>query len=75
MARVSKSALLKKLDKLVDEFSASTEGLKRKRKGGVKRHPRVTAKCTHCGGPHSAKEHRSHGVGSFFRTHKSYYGL
>lgn len=43
----------------------------RKRGGrlAVPGHPRITAKCSHCTGPHTTDQHRFHGEGAFHTTH------
>lgn len=50
--------------KLLREADAVLDGAKR-----VKSHRSVRPSCEHCGGPHTTSQHRSHGKGSFERTH------
>lgn len=35
----------------------------------VKKHRSVSGRCTLCGGTHTLKEHKSHGVGAYDRIH------
>ena len=42
----------------------------RKRKRGRRKpHKKVRSYCTKCGHYHTRGSHRSHGIGSFWRTH------
>ena len=40
-----------------------------RKKAKVKRHKRIRVTCFLCGGKHSTSEHKSHGKGSFKKTH------
>lgn len=43
------------------------------RRGFVRRqHKKIRPTCYKCGGLHTRSEHRSHGYGSFARTHPNY---
>ena len=40
-----------------------------KKKKRIKRHKRIRVTCSLCGGNHSRSQHKSHGKGSFKKTH------
>ena len=58
--------MAKSTKKLVAEIEAMLDRKKVKR---VKAHASVRSTCEICLGPHSTASHRSHGRGSFERTH------
>lgn len=67
--RKKKSAADRIIAEMKEEIALSAK-LGRLRKPPKNPHKAVRKSCMLCGGPHTIAQHRSHGVGSFARTHK-----